>query len=178
MTRRDRRLARAEQLREWADKREKRAEEAAARAEQIARMIPMGQPILEGHHSERRHRADLDRIERGQRGALESWEKASEFRRRADEIERQAAHAVYADDEDATERLRERIEEREAELARRKAANAAARRGADWRAGLTDADVARGERNMAYWPGGTDVPFPDVKNLAAAIRRDRKRLAP
>lgn len=176
MTRRDRRLSRAEQLREWADKREARAREAAAKAEQIAGMIPMGQPILTGHHSEKRHRADVDRISRYRSAEMIDRDKAAEFRWRADEIERQARRAVYRDDPDADDRLRARLEEREAQLARWKAANAAARRGGDWRAGLTEDDLARAARNLAHWPGGTDIPFPDVKNLAASVRRDRQRL--
>lgn len=34
------------------------------RAETIADMIPFGQPILVGHHSERRHKNDLEKIQR------------------------------------------------------------------------------------------------------------------
>lgn len=176
MSYRDRRLAKADRYREWADKREQKAEADAARSKAISDMIPFGQPILEGHHSEKRHRADLDRVERGHRSALEHRRKADEFRRRADEIERQAKRSIYSDDDSAFARLEARIVEREAERDRKKAANAAIRRGGDWRQGLTDEDLTEAESNFAHWPGGTDVPFPNLSNLSATIRRDRKRL--
>lgn len=63
MTYRDRRLARAEQLRGQAGRNEVKADAALARADGIGSLIPMGQPILVGHHSERRHRRDLARID-------------------------------------------------------------------------------------------------------------------
>jgi hypothetical protein len=53
---------RAERLEERAGKKIKEAESARARGEAISSMIPLGQPILVGHHSERRHRRDIERI--------------------------------------------------------------------------------------------------------------------
>jgi hypothetical protein len=53
------------------------------RAHQIADMIPFGQPILVGHHSERGHRRDLDRIDRGMRTGFEEDRKADHYERRA-----------------------------------------------------------------------------------------------
>jgi hypothetical protein len=52
MTTRERREARAARLREWADKREAKSTAAFDAVRQIADNIPMGQPILVGHHSE------------------------------------------------------------------------------------------------------------------------------
>ena len=40
-------------------------------------MIPMGQPILVGHHSEGRHRRDLDRTERLCRRGMDEAERPS-----------------------------------------------------------------------------------------------------
>lgn len=177
MSYRDRREAKADRLREWADKREAKADAARERVDEIAGMIPMGQPILVGHHSEGRARRDADRIHDGMRQSIDHADKAAEFRRRADSIERAAEVAVYSDDDDATERLRERIAEREAERDIKKAANAAARKGvapSEW--GLTDEMGAEAVNNFKHWPGGTDIPFPNLKNLSASIRRDRKRL--
>lgn len=63
----------------------KEAESAAsfARVDGIAGMIPMGQPILVGHHSERHHRRDLDRIDRGMRAGIAAGKEADEAARRA-----------------------------------------------------------------------------------------------
>lgn len=177
MTYRDRRLAKAERLREWADKREAKAEATRARVDQIAGAIPFGQPILVGHHSEKRHRRDADRIHDGMRKSIADFEKAKEFRQRADSIEAAADRSIYSDDSDAAAQLAERIAERESELAEKKAANALARKGLPLSEyGLSDDLLAEAESNFRHWPGGTDVPFPTVKNLSAAIRRDRKRL--
>jgi len=52
----------ATQLLERALKKAGRGKALLAEAERISDMIPPGQPILVGHHSERRHRRDLERI--------------------------------------------------------------------------------------------------------------------
>lgn len=59
-------------------------------ANAIVAMIPMGQPILVGHHSERRHRRDLARHDRNMRKAIEHGENAREATRRSDSVRAQA----------------------------------------------------------------------------------------
>lgn len=51
-TYRERREAKADRLREWADKRDTKAETAHDAAQRTADMIPFGQPIMVGHYSE------------------------------------------------------------------------------------------------------------------------------
>lgn len=58
MTYRDRREAKADRLREWAEKREAKAAAAFDSAATLSDAIPFGQPILVGHHSEKRARRD------------------------------------------------------------------------------------------------------------------------
>ena len=62
-----------------------REEEARYRgmADKISGLIPLGQPILAGHHSERRHRRDLDRIQRWYRKQTELNQEADEYERKA-----------------------------------------------------------------------------------------------
>ena len=55
---RERRLAKAERLREWAEKRQAKSAAAFKGVHTIADGIPFGQPILVGHHSERHARRD------------------------------------------------------------------------------------------------------------------------
>src|SRR5690606_36429043 len=100
-------------------------------------------------------------IHNGMRASIEHSEKAAEFRRRADEIERQAERAVYSDDSDAAEKLRRRIAEKESRLVDMKAANASARKGGEWTDLLDDELLAEAESNFRHWPGGTDIPFPN-----------------
>jgi hypothetical protein len=54
---------RAERHRERADNAAKKAEGCMNSAHQILDIIPPGQPILVGHHSEGRHRRDLARVD-------------------------------------------------------------------------------------------------------------------
>ncbi|MGD1056214.1 MAG: DUF3560 domain-containing protein [Solirubrobacteraceae bacterium] len=86
-TYRERREARAERLRQWAAKRETRANQAAASVGTLASLIPLGQPILLGHHSQRRAERDRDRIANGTRRVVEHSTKAREFTSRAENIE-------------------------------------------------------------------------------------------
>ncbi len=70
-----------------ADKAEKHREESNRRfetAHKIGDMIPFGQPILVGHHSEGRHRRDLERIDSNMGKSVEEQKKAEEYQRRAE----------------------------------------------------------------------------------------------
>jgi hypothetical protein len=84
---------------ERSDRLSARAERHSAEAErhyeasnQIASMIPMGQPILVGHHSEKRHRRDLARIEAHMDHVVEEHDKAKRLEERA---EGSAHHQAY-----------------------------------------------------------------------------------
>lgn len=167
MTYRERREARAERLREWADKRETKSDAARAGVDRIADQIPFGQPILVGHHSERRARRDQDRIHDGMRATIEHGRKADDFRSRADNIEAAADNAIYSDDPDAAERLTEKIAKLEAERETIKARNAEYRKA--HKAELKGMTASQRDRAQ---------PFPSyvTTNLTGNIGRLRKRL--
>lgn len=82
------REARAETRAERFGRRAETASAAAAAADargrQISDGIPFGQPILVGHHSEKRHRRDLERINRATRQAIDADQLARESARRAE----------------------------------------------------------------------------------------------
>ena len=59
------------------------AETAWQQARSVADMIPPGQPILVGHHSEARHRRDLARIDRSMRRSIDADEASKSYSRRA-----------------------------------------------------------------------------------------------
>lgn len=86
-----------------------RSAAAFAQVDQIMDMIPMGQPVLVGHHSERRHRKDLERIERGITRGVEESRKTEHYQHRA-----QNAETYQAAREDVPTTLR-RIKKLEAE---------------------------------------------------------------
>lgn len=74
---------RADRLGKRAETAARVSEEADARSRQISAGIPFGQPILVGHHSESRHRRDLERIDRATRVAIDADQVARENERRA-----------------------------------------------------------------------------------------------
>ncbi len=167
MTYRDRREARAERLDEWAAKREAKSLQAAQAADRIADGIPLGQPILVGHHSEAAHRRDIERIHSGMNKALEHERKAESMSSRADGIRSQLANAIYSDDTDAIPALEERIAKLEAERESYKAANSAYRK-------AHKAELAA----MTAYERGQALPYPSyaLTNLGANIRRNQERL--
>jgi phospholipid N-methyltransferase len=79
----DRAEARAERFEEYSDKRAGDADLARNAVAAIADNIPFGQPILVGHHSERRARKDAERIENGMRRAVRMWETSAYWKQRA-----------------------------------------------------------------------------------------------
>lgn len=192
MTRRERIEARADRREEWADKASDKAAGAFRRAERAVDGIPPGQPILVGHHSERHHRAALDRHDSAMRQGCERADMAAHHRGKAAGLRRQLATSIYSDDPDATERL---------------AAKAAAiTSGADWMAGvnkawrkagkpdlrrpvtewgefprlagLDDAGVARVQQAMRHRWEDQPQPFPAyaLTNARANARRQAKRI--
>jgi protein-L-isoaspartate O-methyltransferase len=74
---------RADRFEEYSENRGADAERAHAAVGAIADGIPLGQPILVGHHSERHARRDAERIESGMRKAVRLWETARYWTDRA-----------------------------------------------------------------------------------------------
>lgn len=167
-TYRERREAKAERYREWAESRERKADQAYERVSAISDRIPLGQPILVGHHSERGARADQRRIEQGMNSFCEHNATAREFRGRADNIEHQAKRAIYSDDADALERLREKLATLEARREQYKAENTAYKR--EHKAELKAID-------SAFWRNRA-LPHPsyEIQNLGGTISTTRKRI--
>lgn len=79
----DRAEERADRFDGYQANRKRDAENAAEGVKRIADGIPMGQPILVGHHSERHARKDAERIDNGMRKAVKMWETASYWQARA-----------------------------------------------------------------------------------------------
>jgi chromosome segregation ATPase len=186
-TRRARLEARLERRTAWAGKATQRSEARLARARGIGDRIAFGQPILVGHHSEGRARADAERIHSNMSKAVEESRLASHHEQRAAGIAAQLERSVFSDDDDAVEALEARIAEREAQVAHRKAVNAAFKKALGDTPARFAALVASGlmSRAEALSIAGTmarnsyERPFPSysLTNLNANIRRDRERIA-
>ena len=79
----DRAEERADRFDDYRDRRTDEAERATAQARRVADGIPFGQPILVGHHSERHARKDAERIQNGMRKAVQAFDTADYWKRRA-----------------------------------------------------------------------------------------------
>jgi len=182
MTYRERREARAERLRGWADKREERAQAASETAHQMLDAIPFGQPILVGHHSERADRRYRDRAWNKMGEAVESARKAESMAGRVATIESQLDSSIYDDDPDAVERLEERVAALEAERARIVAFNKTCRKGAPDMSVLDEAQrteyaslKALHQRFPTLRPDGA-FPSYATSNIGGRITKDRQRV--
>ena len=79
----ERAAQRAERFEGYKGKRAADAEQARRAVSAIADGIPLGQPVLVGHHSERHARRDADKIENGMRKAVKMWETSQYWKDRA-----------------------------------------------------------------------------------------------
>ena len=85
-----------------------------------------GQPILIGHHSEKRHRRDIARMDRDIHKMCELDREAARFEDRARAAE--SSTAVFSDDPEAVCKIKEKIASRERYREKCKAINAILRR--------------------------------------------------
>lgn len=113
----DRAEERAERFGEYSEKREAEAHQAKDAVDAIANGIPLGQPILVGHHSERRARKDAEKITDGMRRAVRLWQTATYWTDRAAGAIR---HAKYLERPDVRHRRIERLEADKRKDAKRK----------------------------------------------------------
>ena len=140
-------------------------------------MIPMGQPILVGHHSEKRHRRDI--------GKMQSLATKGVFlSREADKLARRAAFAekntaVSSDDPEAVAKLRAKLASLEKGREQMRAADAAIRKGGDVvaRLGALGFNEARAKSLLEKDPMGR-IGFPAyaLRNTSSEERRVKERI--
>lgn len=186
----ERRAARIARLEERAAAKKDEAAAAFRRADQIANVIPMGQPILVGHHSERRHRKDIARIDNGMRRGFEANKEAAELERRA--AAAASNTAISSDDPEAIDKLREKLVKLEAERARYKKINAAIRTtklrankdGVAWEplaiAALVELTITESLARDLVTPdfaGRIGIADYQMANIGAEVRRLERRIA-
>lgn len=99
----DRLQARKDSLEDRAGKARTVSTQAFQAARQAVEAIPMGQPILIGHHSEARHRGALRRQDNNMRKAIQADDKAKELARRAAAV---GTGGISGDDPEAIQKLR------------------------------------------------------------------------
>ena len=73
-------------------KRKSDADQAYNAVKEITDRIPFGQPILIGHHSQKRAERDQRRIEQGRQKAVKMWQTSDYWKERAQDV---ISHAQY-----------------------------------------------------------------------------------
>lgn len=176
-------------MNEYEAKLERRRERLEARAERLKaessrrfgsamshiEHIPPGQPILVGHHSEKRHRRDLARHDRDMRAGIEAQERAQEAARRAEGV---GTAGISSDDPEAPEKLQERIKALEALQLQMTTVNRLLRKGDDaaiLALGVKPETLAR--IKTPDFMGRTGFADYQIANNGSNIRRLKARLA-
>ena len=92
----ERKEAKADRYEAYAQNAEKRANSHHKRASDILSYIPSGQPILVGHHSEKRHRSDLKRVDSNMSKCVEESKKSEYFSNKSASLRHDVKHMAYS----------------------------------------------------------------------------------
>ena len=167
-------------LEDAADRADARADAAYSKADmsEEATGIPLGQPILVGHHSEGRHRRAIAKADNAMRRGVDESKRAAKLRGKAASV---GQGGISSDDPDAIDKLREKL----AKLSERheldKAVNKALRKknteagDADLQALGFDPDQISVLREPDYM-GRLGIPSYVFSNRNAEMKRLEKRV--
>jgi hypothetical protein len=152
----ERKLNKSERYDGYAKSAEDRATSNSQAAQEIGSHIPMGQPILVGHHSERRHRRDLDRIDSKMRRSIEEGKKSEYYSDKSENLQ----HDAKKISEDRSY-IMNRIEEEEA-YSRRLRRNSGSY--SDYTTHITDT-----QEKIDYWKNRLKVVEGRIQDTARRI---------
>ena len=147
---------------------------AHKRSQDLVAGIPFGQPILVGHHSEKRHRNAVDKSWDALGRAVKLTDEAEEYDRRAASV---GEGGISSDDPDAIEKLADKRTELEQKRDLMKAANAFYKKNGTLDGWDGPADIrASGESNLRHsWDKNHPFPSYALTNIGARIRQAAKR---
>ncbi|MBU2821271.1 MAG: DUF3560 domain-containing protein [Acidithiobacillus caldus] len=170
--------ARQERYRALAEKTRAKALARLDQARRMAEIIPFGQPILVGHHSEHRDRRYRARIHDTFGKGFTLLDKADYYQARAERI----SNAISADDPEAMQKLKEKLEGLKKSQEMMKAANAVIRKfqtPEERKAGLERIGFSRSQAEKVLAPdfaGRVGFPPYALSNNQANIRRIEERI--
>lgn len=166
--------SRAERYVDRAEKAEKRADDYYKRSQDLVGMIPLGQPILVGHHSEKRHRATVAKSHQAMHKSIDESRKADTLKMKAHTV---GSGGIASDDPGALQKLENKLADRERTQAMMKGANAASKRKDEEglkKLGFSDVDLESMKKSDA-WGGRLFEPY-QLQNNNAEIRRLKQRI--
>jgi hypothetical protein len=174
----DRLEARRERLENGAAKASAEADGRFAKVRQMAGII-QGEPVKHGHHSEKRHRRDLARMDTNVHLGVVASKKADSLASAAAAV---GTGGISSDDPEAIEKLRAELAKLTAKREQIKAASKAWRKATttEQREALIESIGVRESTRAAMRSLGSDeklVPSYVLTNLGANIRRIEARIA-
>lgn len=166
--------AKRERFTELAQKNQAISTNETERAIGMVHGLPAGQPVLLGHHSEKRHRALLERSDNAMKRGVEANDKADYYQQRAASV---GSGGIQSDDPDALEKLMAERDKRVTHQNHMKAVNKALRKGDDdalKALNLTDEQIKAIKAPNCF--GDIGYPRFELTNNNAQIRRLNKRI--
>lgn len=166
--------AKRERYQQYSQQASQNSQAAYEQARKVGDMIPFGQPILVGHHSEGRHRKDLNRIDNNMRKSVENQEKSSYYAGRAESV---GKGGISSDDPNAIDKLKDKLQACIDLQERMKAANKLVRKSD--KVGLVQMGFSEAQVAKLFTPDFMGrLGFADfqLKNNNAEIRRLEKRI--
>jgi hypothetical protein len=179
----DRKRARVDRLRARAERVQVEADRRGHKALAMSRVM-QGEPIKVGHHSEGRHRRDIDRMDRDMHAAATGTREAQALKNRANAAEDN--RAISADDPDAVDKLRAKLDALELDHNTQKRINAVVRSNPKNEvnvaklAKLSALGLSEGTARKLFEPdfcGRIGVPSYVGQNRSANMKRIRDRIA-
>lgn len=176
----EKRQARIDRLRNAAKRASQESDALHEQAHRMASIIPFGEPIHIGHHSEKRDRRYRGRIQRKFEKSFETQKKAEELASRAVAAENNTA--ISSDDPEAVTKLKEKLVELEELQKRMKDINAAHKQFLKNPSSLDKCDLPEEEKSLIrnYQPRYSWEPHPyppyAMQNNNAEIRRCKQRI--
>jgi len=147
------------------------ADQETNRAREMGSVIPFGQPILIGHHSEGGHRTLLKRIDSAHRKASEANTKADYYEGKAAAAE--ANQSISGDDPEALKRYQEKLEKLEKTQEYMKSVNKAWKQG---KAALVALGISETESERLANEKVKPCPSWMLSNNSAEIRRVKEKM--
>ncbi|GGH59674.1 hypothetical protein HNQ91_000682 [Filimonas zeae] len=152
------------------------SEKLCEKSHDMLQVIPPGQPILVGHHSEKAHRSLLARSDNAMRASVAADDKAKYYKEKAKAIIDNKA--ISSDNPDALPLLREKLEKLEKEQELKKAINKFIRKNDEQ--GYMQLSGSTPERwaklNTPDRVFGKGIPSFELRNLNAKINNVKQRI--
>lgn len=172
----ERKQARIDRLNRAAGRADQEVKELFNQAEKMSHRVPLGQPILVGHHSEQKMRKHYDAVWNASGKAVKASERAEELHRRAEAAENNTA--ISSDDPNAIHKLEEKLKRLVDWQEEMKALNKYYKKhgtcvGAE---GIEDDKAREYDEEIETWNYNKPFPAFELTNNNANIRNIKKRI--